>query len=295
MATIALGQMNAGDNAAANLEKIAQLAAQAAAGNADLLVLPEYAMAYPQKGQPFPAAQTLNGPFVIGLRTLAKRHRMYILCGILEYSGDSKPYNTVVLLDRYGEIVCIHRKNHMYDTMKYRESEHFLLGNDLFQTADTDFGRLGVMICYEIRFPELARIQVLDGAQLLIVCAAFVTGPSKALQWHTLLSARAIENGVFICGCNHVKPKVFLGKAAPTHRMGNCSRKWRRRKAYGLFHAIWTQSPSIVKRIRLFCSDGRSCMDLSIKAILMRKTAFKSEDKYQCAAFSRFWKNNLPG
>ena len=83
MATIALGQMNAGDNAAANLEKIAQLAAQAAAGNADLLVLPEYAMAYPQKGQPVPAAQTLNGPFVIGLRTLAKRHRMYILCGIL--------------------------------------------------------------------------------------------------------------------------------------------------------------------------------------------------------------------
>lgn len=213
MATIALGQMNAGDNAAANLEKIAQLAAQAAARNADLLVLPEYAMAYPQKGQPFPSAQALNGPFVIGLRTLAKRHRMYILCGILEYSDDSKPYNTVVLLDRYGEIVCIHRKNHMYDTMKYRESEHFLLGNDLFQTVDTDFGRLGVMICYEVRFPELARIQVLDGAQLLIVCAAFVTGPSKALQWHTLLSARAIENGVFVCGCNHVKPKVFLGES----------------------------------------------------------------------------------
>ena len=213
MARIAFGQMNAVSDAAANLKKAADLAAQAAARNADMLVLPEYCMAYPGKDEPFPPAQALDGPFVTGLCAAARKNRIYIACGILERSDREMPYNSMVIIDRSGALVRVQRKTHMYDTDQYRESDHFLLGDKLFQPLDTDFGRLGLLICYELRLPELARLQALDGAQLLVVCAAFVEGAHKSLQWHTLLAARAIENAVFVCGCDHVKPKVFLGES----------------------------------------------------------------------------------
>lgn len=212
IANIALAQMNASDNPAANLEKIVAFAEQASSQGADLLMLPEYAMGYPSsKDGHFPRAEPMNGAFVIGLRTLAKRHGMYLLCGILEHAEGLKPYNTLVLIDRKGEIVCKHRKNHMYETVRYRERDYFEMGDSIFTAADIDFARIGLVNCYEVRYPELIRLQALAGAEIILVCAAFTEGPSKLRQWHTLLSARAIENAVYVCGCDHVKPKVFVG------------------------------------------------------------------------------------
>lgn len=219
-ATIALAQFSAAGDPAVNLETIASYAGQAGFARADLLVLPEYGMGYPKKGGDFPAGQTLDGPFAAGLCALARQHGLYIACGLLERTGGDKLYNTTVLIDRGGHIVRAHRKTHLFCSPSFQESDHFLPGDRLFQPVDTDFGRLGLLVCYEIRFPELARLQVLDGAQLLVVCSAFVAGPGKNAQWHTLLNARAIENGVFVCAADHTKPHVFLGESCAYDPVG---------------------------------------------------------------------------
>jgi len=215
---IAVAQMDAAPDPADNLQAAAHFAA-AAQGRADLLMLPEYTMTYPahrlQAGVPFPGSQPLDGPFVSGLRTLARAHRLWITCGVIEQAaGDPRPYNTTVVLSDTGELVSVHRKCQLYDAFSYRESDHFRPGPARFSPIRTPFGTLGLIVCYELRYPELARLAALEGADFLLVTAAFVRGPHKADQWHTLLRARAIENGCFVIGCNHTKPHVFLGESA---------------------------------------------------------------------------------
>ena len=215
---IAVAQAGGTDCAAQNLAHAASFAAQAR-GSADLLMLPEYFMTYPrrklQQTQPFPGAEPLSGPFVSGLQALARESGLWISCGVTETAeGGLPPYNTTVLIASDGTLVRAHRKTQLYDAFSYRESDHFTAGAALFEPVDTPFGRLGLIVCYELRYPELARLQACAGADILLVTAAFVRGPQKSRQWHTLLEARAIENGLFVVGCNHTLPHVFLGESA---------------------------------------------------------------------------------
>lgn len=216
---IAIAQINAAADPQENLRTAARMASEAAQKQVHLLMLPEYAMTYPTHrlpdGVPFPGAEPLDGPFVSGLRQLAAAHGLWITCGVIEQTADDpRPYNTTVVISDNGELVAAHRKCQLYDAFSYRESDHFRPGPARFMPIKTPFGTLGLIVCYELRYPELARLQAMEGAEFLLVTAAFVRGPQKAQQWHTLLAARAVENGCFIVGCNHVKPHVFLGQSA---------------------------------------------------------------------------------
>lgn len=214
MATFAVAQVDACADPVENLAKIAAFAAEAA-GRADLLLCPEYAMGYPDKGGARVPGQPLDGPFVTGLRELARLHKLWIVCGALEESGDpARPYNTTVVIDRTGALRRAHRKNHLYDAFSFRESAGFTPGGALFEPLDTDFGRIGLLVCYELRFPEVARLQALAGAEYLLAAAAFVCGEGKSHAWHALLAARALENACFVVGADHVKRRVFLGESA---------------------------------------------------------------------------------
>ena len=144
---IAVAQMDAAPDPADNLQAAAHFAA-AAQGRADLLMLPEYTMTYPvhrlPDGMPFPGGQSLDGPFVSGLRTLARAHRLWITCGVIEQAaGDPRPYNTTVVLSDTGELVSVHRKCQLYDAFSYRESDHFRPGPARFSPIRTPFGTLG--------------------------------------------------------------------------------------------------------------------------------------------------------
>ena len=214
MPTFAICQLNASSDPAVNLKKIADCA-DLAAGRADLLLCAEYAMGFPDKGGPAVPGQPLDGPFVSGLCELARTHNLWIICGVLEDSGDpDRPYNTAVVIDRTGTIVSTHRKHHLFDRGSSRESDKFTPGNRLFEPLDTDFGRIGLMICYEVRFPEVARLQAMAGAEYLLVIASFVCGVGKSEAWHALLASRAIENGCYVIGADQVKPPVALGESA---------------------------------------------------------------------------------
>lgn len=163
-------------------------------GDVDVIVLPEASMRDFGEDELTNAAQTLDGEFVGALRELAKKHDAVLIGGMFE-TGDPLPFNTVVAVDDDG-LLASYRKIHLYDSFGYRESERMQAGPIKPTVISVNEMKIGIMTCYDLRFPEHARMLVDAGADILVVPAAWVSGPNKVNHWMTLLTARAIENTV---------------------------------------------------------------------------------------------------
>lgn len=174
----------------------------------DLVVLPEAsARDFGEPGSDLaPYAEPLDGPYVGALRALAHRRRTTVLAGMFETAADpARPYNTLVLTD--GDRITTYRKIHLYDSFGQRESEQITPGP--LTPALTEVGSLqvGLMTCYDLRFPELARALSAAGAEVLVLPAAWVAGPGKVEQWRTLVRARAIENVCWVVAAAQPGPR----------------------------------------------------------------------------------------
>ena len=138
-------------------------------------------------------------------------------------SGDCtahfKQRHTIVLIGRDGELLQSYRKTHLYDAFSSKESSSIAAGDRLMEPVATEFGKIGLFVCYELRFPEIARALTLKGADILIVPAGWYAGPMKEEHWITLLKARAIENTVFICSSNQTG-NAFSGRSLIVDPMG---------------------------------------------------------------------------
>ncbi|MDH5294733.1 MAG: carbon-nitrogen hydrolase family protein, partial [Acidimicrobiia bacterium] len=144
-------------------------------------------------------AEPLDGEFVAGLSDQARRLSLWILAGMWEkVDGESRVSNTTVVIGPDGDLVDCYRKIHLFDSFGFAESERVVPGPISPTVIDVDGLRVGVMTCYDLRFPELARALVADGAQAIAMGAGWIAGPGKLAQWKTLLKARAIENTVFM-------------------------------------------------------------------------------------------------
>lgn len=213
-----LAQLTARAGSAENLQKITETVRRAAGARAQMVVFPEYMMSYPDHKGGKSERQTLDGAFVTALRALARETGLWLVCGMVEET-DGLPYNTAVVIDGGGDLVAAHRKTHLYDAFRWRESDDFRAGNVPFAPVETPWGRMGLAICYELRFPEVFTRQDCD---FFVVPAAWVRGEHKKTHWRTLLAARAIENGVSVLGCTQVSEKVFTGGSAAFSPMGEC-------------------------------------------------------------------------
>ena len=198
---VALCQTSSGSDVEANEAQASALLEEAAAGGADLACLPEVWPCQGSAPEVRAAAEPVPGPRVERLAATARRHSMWIHGGsVLELEGD-RVFNTSVLLDRAGKLVARYRKIHLFDAdppggQPSRESFLYSPGEEIV-TADTEFGRAGLSICYDVRFPELYRALAGTGATILFVPAAFryETGVD---HWEVLLRARAIEEQAFV-------------------------------------------------------------------------------------------------
>jgi deaminated glutathione amidase len=152
-------------------------------------------------------AEDLDGPFVKRIAELAAAHDVTVVAGMFERSEDpGRPYNTLVVVDADG-LRASYRKIHLYDSFGYKESDRLLAGALEPVVVEVGGFRVGLMTCYDLRFPELARALVDQGAELLVVPAAWVAGPGKAGHWRTLLKARAIENTVYVAAAAQPGPR----------------------------------------------------------------------------------------
>jgi deaminated glutathione amidase len=197
----ALCQMRSGDDLEANLFQAEELIERAAGEGADLAALPEY-FAYQGSTRRYPeVAECVPGSLTDRLAEAARRLGIWILGGSVLEADDGHVFGTSILFDRTGELIARYRKIHLFDVdvpgePEQRESASLAAGHELV-TADTEFGRVGLTICYDLRFPELYRGLMARGAEVLFVPSAF-TFPTGVDHWHVLLRARAIENQAFV-------------------------------------------------------------------------------------------------
>ena len=218
-----LVQLTSKSDVAANLETCTRLAAEARARGADLVVLPEnFAFVADHEGDKFKVAERLEdgGPIVGALRKIATTNRQWVIAGGMpEKTGrDTHVHNTCVVVNADGEIVTRYRKIHLFDVAipggaEFQESKTVEPGRDV-ATVDTPWGKVGLSICYDLRFPELYRALGRAGARMIVVPAAFTQHTGKD-HWHTLLRARAIENQVYVLAAGqygrHSERRVTYG------------------------------------------------------------------------------------
>jgi predicted amidohydrolase len=206
---VAVVQLNSQDDVGHNLARARHWIAQAAAAGAELVALPENFAFMGEEAVKREVAEALprggasQGPIVGCLIESAAKHGVWVLGGGMpEKSADpARPYNSSVLVGPSGGVAAVYRKVHLFDVSladgsSYRESAATSPGDEVV-TADVLGARLGLTICYDVRFPELYRKLVDAGARVITVPAAF-TVPTGKDHWHVLLRARAIENEVYV-------------------------------------------------------------------------------------------------
>src|SRR5512143_310101 len=201
--SVALVQLAATDDVAANIERAVALTDTAAAGGARLVALPEY-LQYRGPDEGFRAsARPIPGPHTSPFAEVARRREAWILAGsTAEVSGDpSRPFNSSALIAPDGSVAAVYRKLHLFDVAvddgpSDTESPRVTAGDRLV-TAEVDGVRVGLTICYDLRFPELYRALALAGAQVLAVPSNFTERTGRD-HWEVLLRARAIENGSWV-------------------------------------------------------------------------------------------------
>lgn len=180
------------------IERAAGLIEQAAA-SADLVLLPEiWATGYFSFDRYEAEAEPIDGPYMDRLAELSRRLGVYLFAGSFVEAHEGRYYNTSTLFGRQGELLGAYRKMHLF---RYgsREGELLTRGEEVVVVA-TEFGRVGLSTCYDLRFPELYRRQVDQGAELLLVTAAW---PHRRLaHWQLFNSARALENQCYVASCN---------------------------------------------------------------------------------------------
>ncbi|TFD10510.1 carbon-nitrogen hydrolase family protein [Cryobacterium sp. TMT1-2-2] len=220
---VAVAQFAPGPDPALNLGTMRQLAETAAGRGAQLVVFPEYSAFFePKLGPSFvAAAEPLDGEFVTALAALAAELGIHIVAGMLETTVDPARFsNTLVTLDDTGHLVATYRKLHLYDAFGDRESEWVLPGTVTDpETFDVGGLRVGLQTCYDIRFPEVTRRLVDAGVTLVLVPSEWVRGPLKEHHWRTLLTARALENTVFVAAADQTPP-IGVGTSLIIDPMG---------------------------------------------------------------------------
>ncbi|WP_191832289.1 carbon-nitrogen hydrolase family protein [Pseudomonas fluorescens] len=221
-------QMVSQSDIPANLEQARRLLEQAAAGGARLAVLPEnFAAMGRRDSAAIGRAEALGeGPILPWLKQVARDLKLWVVAGTLPLppagQPDAKSHACSLLIDEHGETVARYDKLHLFDVDvadnrgRYRESDDYAHGSQVV-VADTPVGRLGLSVCYDLRFPELYSALRAAGAELISAPAAF-TAVTGAAHWQVLIRARAIETQCYVLaaaqGGTHPGPRETYGHAA---------------------------------------------------------------------------------
>jgi len=203
---IALCQLPIKSDKQENLKQASSMLQEAAAGGAQLVVLPEMfncpydIHCFRDYAEIIPSGETTNH-----LSLLAREHNLFLVGGSIPELEGELIYNTSVIFNPQGEVIGKHRKAHLFDVcvkngIEFTESKVLSPGNSA-TVFETPWGKFGLEICYDIRFPELTRKMANDGTSLVIVPAAFnmTTGPA---HWELLFRSRALDNQIFMLGAS---------------------------------------------------------------------------------------------
>ena len=217
---VAIVQMKSSTDKEENLKISLDYIKEGARRKARLICFPEFQMAFSSAKQSSKqltnvAESAKNGNFIVKLCSAARSCKIDVVATIYEKTDEvsfKRVYDTVVLINSRGNIISRYRKVHLYDALGFKESLKLMAGNSIEQPSETSTGTIGLMICYDIRFPEISRILAVQGAEILAAPSAWIQGVMKEEHWVTLLKARSIENGLYMVAPDQVG-NIFSGRS----------------------------------------------------------------------------------
>ena len=224
----AIVQMKSSVDKELNLVHSLKLINEAAKKKARLICFPEFQMAYSPPEQKSESlhkiAEKISGNFVSTLSNSAKQNRINIVATLYEIINPNdknhKVFDTGVIINELGILQSIYRKVHLYDALGFKESKKLLAGSIIEKPSKTSVGKLGLLICYDMRFPEISRILTVNGADILVSPSAWVAGFMKREHWEIMVRARAIENGVYVLAPNQVG-NIYCGHSMAIDPFGS--------------------------------------------------------------------------
>jgi predicted amidohydrolase len=208
----AIVQMKSSEEKEHNLAYSVKLINEAAKRKARLICFPEFQMAYSPAEQKTESlhriAEKISGNFVSTLSNSARQNKINVIATMYEIINTNeksqKVFDTGIIINELGKVQSIYRKVHLYDALGFKESKKLLAGSIIEKPSKTSVGNLGLLICYDMRFPEISRILTVNGANILVSPSAWVAGFMKKVHWEVMVRARAIENGVYVLAPNQV-------------------------------------------------------------------------------------------
>lgn len=224
MNKIAIGQITSSTNKQNNLTTALARVKEAKSKAAELIAFPEFLMAFSPGSQSAAeltqVAETVDGAFITTLRAAAKANGIAIIAPIYETSPVThRVFDTSVWIDAKGDVASVYRKLHLYDAFGFKESDKFHPGNDVAPLINSGDAHFGMMICYDLRFPEMARMLALAGANIFVAPSGWVQGDLKVEHWQTMIKARALENGCFVIAPNQVG-NIYTGHSMAVDPLG---------------------------------------------------------------------------
>lgn len=216
----AVVQMKSSVNKEQNLAYSLNLINEAVKNKAQLICFPEFQMAYsPPEQKPeelHKIAEKIDGNFISTLSSSAKRNKINVIATLYEFIDTNKQnhkvFDTAVIINERGKLESVYRKVHLYDALGFKESKKLIAGSIIERPTRTSVGNIGLLICYDMRFPEISRILTVNGARILISPSAWVAGFMKQEHWEIMLKARAIENGVYVIAPNQLG-NIYCGRS----------------------------------------------------------------------------------
>jgi predicted amidohydrolase len=234
---IAVVQFKASIKKEENLKKIIQYISKASKNNSSLVAFPEFMMFYTNSKQTAKQlaenSETINGNFVKSIALSAKENKIQVVGSFYEKSNKKdRVYDTSFIIDQNGKLISSYRKIHLYDALGFRESDKMKSGSKISKPVKTSIGKLGMMICYDLRFPEMSRTLAIAGSEVLVIPSAWVKGKSKEEHWITINKTRAIENGCYVIAPDHVG-NIYCGRSLVVDPYGKILLDMKKRQGIG--------------------------------------------------------------
>jgi len=191
-------------------------------------------------------AETIHGNFVQSISDSARKNRIEVIGTFYEKSKlKNHVYDTSFLTNKFGKIVSTYRKIHLYDALGFKESSKLVAGSKIAKPFNSSIGKIGMLICYDLRFPEMPRILASSGSELLVAPSAWVKGENKEEHWITIVKTRAIENGCYVIAPNQVG-NIYCGRSLVVDPLGNILLDMKKKQGLGIVNI----SLNVVKKTR---------------------------------------------